>query len=172
MADSNKIITIGLIAGGAYLLYEMFLAPASTAAQASAAPAQPAPTMPNLTGSSTATPSAAAPATPAAPPTYNTLDATFQRLTQQVQANASDPAISQQQGQYFAKPSVFNYYLGQVSAYNLNAQQMAAAFPGGDVSISLPAFWSGASQQLATAHGLSGIRGMGAIGFILSRRRA
>lgn len=167
MADTSKIVPVLLIGGGAYLAYQLFFATPAAAAPASpSGTAGAAPTMPNLTGSPAP---AAAPQPVQAPQSaYNSLDATFQRLSAQVQANASDPAITQQQGQAFAKPSVLNYYLGQISSYALDANGMAAAFPGGDVPMSLPSFWSAASQYLAQNKGLSGL---GFYGSVFQRRR-
>ncbi len=164
MADTNKLVTIALVGVGAYLAYEWFFAtPAAASGTSGAVPPAQTPTMPNLTGSSVGTTPQPAnptptPAPPAAQSPYNSLAAIGIRLAAQVQSNSSDPAITQKQGQTFATPSVFNYYLGQVSNYALDGTGMAAAFPGGDVQMSLPAFWSAASQYLAQAKGLSGYR--------------
>ena len=167
MADKggSSILPMVLIGGAAYLGYKMFLSPATSAAQASAT---------GSTGSTGTAPSAAAPpATGPAQSSYNSLDATFARLNSQVTANKNDPAITGQQGTYLAKPSVFNYYLGQVSSYALDANGMAAAFPGGDNPMSLGAFWSSVSNYLAQNKGLGGIAGgRGFAGYLLSRRRA
>ena len=171
----SSILPIVLIGGAAYLGYKIFLSPATTAAQASGTP-QGSPT-PAGAGTAGVQPGAAAAALSTAAPAqspYNSLDATFGRLTAQVQSNAAgDPAITQLQGTYQATPSVFNYYLGQVSSYALDAPGMASAFPAGDKPMSLGAFWSAASQYLAQSKGLSGIGGgRGLAGYILSRRRA
>lgn len=167
--SSPSIIPIVLFGGAAYLGYKLFFAPATSAAQASATSATPA-TNPPATAQPTTTPPASAGAPQSS---YNSLDATFARLNAQVAANANDPAVTSQQGTYIATPSVFNYYLAQVSSYALDSTGMAAAFPGGDKPMSLGAFWSAASQYLAQAKGLSGIAGgRGMAGYILSRRRA
>lgn len=161
-SGGSSIMPIVLLGGAAYLGYKLFLSPATTAAQASGTPTQPPATPPT---SSTAAP------TPAVS-SYNSLDQTFTRLSAQVSANKNDPAITSQQGTYLAKPSVFNYYLGQVSSYALDANGMAAAFPGGDNPMPLGTFWSAVSNYLAQNKGLSGIAGRGFAGYILSRRRA
>lgn len=161
-SGGSSIMPIVLLGGAAYLGYKLFLSPATTAAQASGTPTQPPATPP-------------ASSTPATAPqsSYNSLDQTFSRLSAQVTANKNDPAVTSQQGTYLAKPSVFNYYLGQVSSYSLDANGMAAAFPGGDNPMSLGAFWSSVSNYLAQNKGLSGIAGgRGFAGYLLSRRRA
>lgn len=171
MADKggSSFMPIVLLGGAGYLAYKLFMSPATTAAQASGTPTPPA-ASPGV--NPPAAGSASSPASPApAQSAYNSLDATFQRFSAQVQSNASDPAITSQQGTYIATPSVFNYYLAQVSSFNLDSTGMAAAFPGGDVPMSLGAFWSAASGYLAKSKGLSGWRGQGMAGLILSRGR-
>lgn len=162
-SGGSNIMPIVLLGGAAYLGYKLFLSPATTAAQPSGTPSTTPP-------ASSQTPATSAPAAPAVS-SYNSLDQTFTRLSAQVAANKNDPAITSQQGTYIAKPSVFNYYLGQVSGYALDANGMAAAFPGGDNPLSLGAFWSAASNYLAQSKGLSGIAGRGMAGYILSRGR-
>lgn len=165
---SSSVFPILLFGGAAYLGYKLFLSPASGMAQASGTPQPPA----NSPGVSPAAGPAASPATSPAPAqsAYNSLDATFQRLNSQVQANSTDPAITQQQGVFIATPSVFNYYLAQVSNFSLDSQGMATVFPNkGEVPTSLGAFWSAVSQYLAQSKGLSGYRGLA--GVIAGRMR-
>jgi hypothetical protein len=158
MADSSKVLPILLIGGAGYFVYKWMATPSSAT-----------PTTPGTAGTAgTATPAAA----PASPPqsSYNSLDATYQRLAAMVAANGpTDPALSQVQGQWTAKSAdVFNYYLGKVSQYNLDANGMAAAF-GPSAPLTLGQFWSGASNWLAQNKGLTGIGGKGLAGIIASR---
>ena len=172
MSDKgSSIVPVVLLGGAAWLAYELFLSPATSAAQSSATPQPAGGTPSSAVGAAAAPAPATAPAPAPAQSSYNSLDATFQRLSAQVQANSNDPAITSQQGVLIAKPSVFNYYLGQVSSYALDANGMAAAFPGGDNPMALGSFWSAASGYLAQSKGLSGIRGRGMAGLILSRGR-
>ena len=168
----SSVLPVVLLGGAAYLGYKLFLSPATSAAQSSGTPTPPTTppgVNPQAAGPVASTPPVTATGPAPAQSPYNSLAQTWQRLNAQVQANANDPAITSQQGVFIATPSVFNYYLAQVSSYNLDAPGMATAFPGGDVPMSLGAFWSAASQYLAQSKGLSGFRGMA--GLILSRGR-
>lgn len=158
-----KLLIFG---GGAFALYELFLKQQPAATPAPAAPSQ------TVTAASPGLQPEAPKSVAPAPSSFNSLDQTYARLVQQVQANSTDPALQQKQGQWFATPSVFNYYLGQVSSYALDATQMGQAFPGGDKPMSLASFWSGAVKVLAQ-RGLSGGlgSGLGIVGLILQGRR-
>lgn len=150
MADKGGgLLKAGLLAGGAYLLYE-WLKPATAAAQSSATPG--------------ATPTAPSPA-PAAPSVaYNSLDSIYQRLVQALQKNN----VPQQQGQFVATPWGFDYFLNQVSGLSVGqlAGDMGAVFPGcgtgqacDTTAITLPQFWSAAAAVLNKTKGLTGLSG-------------
>lgn len=143
MADTSKLLLLG---GAGALLY-FWLKGSSTSAPA------PAP------AGGTSAPPPPATATPPAPAqsAYNSLAAIYLRLTAQVQANSNDPALKQQQGQFYATPDVFDYYLSQVSQYQLGSSGLAAVFPGVSTPITLPAFWGPTSNYLAQTKGLSGL---------------
>lgn len=148
MADTSKILLLGAAGVAAYLWWSSS-SPTSTAAPApSAGGTTPPPPAPGTTPVTTP---------PAAQSAYNSLAAIYLRLTAQVQANSTDPAITQSQGQFSAPPEVFNYYLGQISTFALDSAGMAAVFPQGNAPVTLPNFWGPVSQYLAQNKGLSGL---------------
>lgn len=168
-SGGSAIIPVLLIGGAAYLAYQWFFAPATTAAQASATPTPTTPTMPQAVPT-TPTPSVPTPTAPAQS-AYNSLDQIYQRFSAIVQQNVgTDPALTNQNGQITATTDVFNYYLGQVGNYNLTAAGLTQEF-GTQNPLTLAQFWSGASAWLAQNQGLSGIGGRGFAGYIVSRRR-
>lgn len=172
-SGGTSIWTWLLLGGAGYLAYEWFFAPSSAAAPSATTPPATGgqstlmlPSMLNTGGASNAT-TAAAPNS-----SFNSLDAIYQRLAQKMQS-VNDPAVTQ--SGTAATPDIFNYYLGQVSSYQLSASAMGQLFgpePAGSQPVTLAGFWSAASGWLAQNKGLSGFGGRGLAGiFAASGRR-
>lgn len=157
-----SIVSIALLGGAAYLAYQFFFA-SSTSAAASAGP----PTTPPAGGSTPALP--APPAASPAQPGFNSLDTIYQRLAAKL-SSVNDPAVTQ--SGTAAIPDVFNFYLGQVSSFQLPASAMGQLFgPEPQASTTLANFWSAASGWLAQNKGLSGFGGRGLAGIFATAGR-
>jgi hypothetical protein len=142
MAD-NKLMPMLLLGGAAFAVYELFLKPATVAASSSATP----------------TPASAPASTPASStPSGLSLDSIYQKLV------ASNPDFSK--SGFTATQDQFNYYLGQVAPFTLDAASLTAAFGSSPQQITLAQFWAAASTWLGSNKGLSGIRGRGFAGVL------
>ena len=150
-------ITLALLAGGAYLVYQ-WLQPSTTAAQASATPAAP----PNP-----AAPAATSPAKPTGP----SADAIYQQLVGQLTANV--PAFAQNPGSFTATPYGFKFWLDKVMTLpgSLDFTQVFGPTVMADdksAQMTLGTFCGVMSPWLKQNAGLSGL---GFAGLVLMKRR-
>ena len=156
MADTSGLMKIVLIGGAAWVGYELFLKPSTSAASTSAA----------------STP-AAAPATP--PVTYNTPDAIYQRLVQSVTQQVARFKASP--GSFAQTPYQWKFYLDQVTQTpaGLDFSQMfpqqvnSDGSPSATPNLTLGQFWSAMAPWLTK--NVPGMTGIGLAGYIARRRR-
>lgn len=151
MAGSNNLLTILLVAGGGYLVYEWFLAPSTAAAT-------PTP------GATPATPAVpAAVAVPSAPttPAFNSLDQIYARV------KAAAPAS--------ATPDQFNFYLNQQLPSGKSAPDPTAVFTQAGFDRTQPMtianWWGAVAPWLQSNYGLSGLGMFGGLGALARRAR-
>jgi hypothetical protein len=159
--SGGAILPVILIGGAAYLAYQWFFAPATSAAQASATPA----------------PSGTTPQPPATPTVaFNTPDQIYQRLAQNLQQNA--PAFKSNPNAQLT-PEQFLYFLNQVTQLptqpNFSQMFPQNVNPDGtsnqqNPTVTLGQFWSVMAPWISK--NVPGVQGAGLAGYILSRRRA
>ena len=141
MAGSNKLVTLGLVAGGGYLAYQMgWLAPLGLSPAAVAAPAAKTPA------------SGSAPATAA-----NKLDSTFALMVSK--ANAPSAGLTVDEWNWFLMQSLPNFTAPDPMPL------FQAVTPGFDRAtlVSAADYWKVMAPWLKTNAGLSGLgpRGLG-----------
>ena len=149
MDTSKKVITLGALGVGGYLIYNWLQSPATPAT----------PTTPSPSGS-TPPVQPSTPATPPAPATPS-LSSVYALLVNSVASDASFTGP-----EHSSTPYHFNYYVNSILGTEVD---LAAAFPGVDLTqpMSLQTFWSGMSAYLKAAKGMAGIamiRGMAGLG--------
>jgi hypothetical protein len=154
MADSNKLLMVGLLAGGGYLLYRMFFGTSASVASGevvSATPAAPTPV-----------PTAATPQT-AAPPV--TLDTIYTALKA---ASAGDTYFTGDGDSRTSDADHWNYYLGQVAG--VTPPDPGPLFPTNRDSVTAAQYWAVMAPWVKNAKGLSGLGMFGGLGALAMRR--
>lgn len=165
MADSSKLITLALVAGGGYLAYKFFFEPATSAA---ASTGTPAPVGASSPPASTVTPGTATfnPAAPvtttSAPPNLDTLKGSLFAAIRK--AGQGDILPTQQ------TPDTWNFWLMKVVqpfSPNWLAPGPETLFPSATdahAAVDFNAWWAAVTPILSSNLGLSGVyTGLGRI---------
>ena len=170
MAKSSgpNLLTLLLVAGGAYVAYEVFFASAgATASSATPAPATPtgaapASTIPSSAPAATSsTPAAAAVASAAS---SSTLDTQFNNMVSDATANGFSAGTPDQWGFYYAEGNPGKTAPTPESA-GWNRQ---TNWPTG---LTAAQYWTAASPLIAQAQGLHGLGFYGTLGALTRRVR-
>jgi hypothetical protein len=142
-------MTLLLVAGGGFVLYEMFMKPAAATA--------PAATTPTPTPTPIPTPTVTLPTVPA----FNSLDQIYARV------KAAAPAS--------ATPDQFNFYLNQQLPSGKSAPDPTAVFTTAGFdrtqAMTIANWWGAVAPWLQSNYGLSGLGMFGGLGALARRAR-
>lgn len=152
MADSNKLLMVGLLAGGGYLLYRMFFGTSAAVAASEVAPATPAASSPT-------------PATPAQPAPAVSLDAMYQQLKD---ASAGNTFFTGDGDSRTASADAWNYYLATVAS--VTPPDPGPLFPTNRDAVTAAQYWAVMAPWVKNAKGLSGLGMFGGLGALAMGR--
>jgi hypothetical protein len=162
---SNDLMKFGLLAGGAYLVYQWWGKPAASPVvpvSSGGAPAPAAGRSTSATSPASATPPAASTGT-AAPVTFNTLDAIYARLAAAVGSTSLDA-------------DQFNFYLNRELPAGKSAPDPVTVWPmlgiegARGAQMTLSQYWGGMAPYLKANLGLSGLGVFGGLGALMGCR--
>jgi hypothetical protein len=163
---SNDLMKFGLIAGGAYLVYQWWGKPAASPVvpvSSGGAPAPAAGGSTSTTSPASATPPASSTGTAPVPVTFNTLDAIYARLAAAVGSTSLDA-------------DQFNFYLNRELPAGKSAPDPVTVWPmlGIDgargAQMTLSQYWGGMAPYLKANLGLSGLGVFGGLGALMGYR--
>ena len=170
--NSNSLLTLGLLAVGGYVVYELFF---STPEAVAATPATSLPVSPVVAGSTTTAAPGSTAATPAPAASGSSLDALYQAMIALITTDA-DPSFTGSADSLTSSAYKFNVYL-QLVSNGLTVPDPSVVFGGeanASANMTAASYWAlmGPAMRQANA-GLSGglgcyagvgafLRGMGA----------
>lgn len=174
----DSLITLGILGVAGYFIYEMFFAPAATAAPAAttAAPATSGTTTTPAAGSTTtsSTPASTSTTTAAATTPANSLNAIFTSILNLIQNTYQDTTNFTGSGSSLTgTPYHFNVYLQLAAPSGATIPDVGTVFGTSASSpMTAAAYWNLMGPALAAANPSLGLSGLGLAGLGMFRRYA